>query len=141
MVISFEKSIKFRSISTNNNVRRCFNSTLCNCWFSTKYWYKKNLFFFFLNKKIFFLAVRETQQVRAEIITTLAIADRLYSEVEENVPDPSPLTANRKEIEIILEQVRFIIFFLTNQDRDWWILILHPFGFRSDGVRVLLDGL
>lgn len=56
-------------------------------------------------KSIFYLAVRETQPIRAEIISTLAIADRLYSEVEENVPDPSPLTANRKEIEIILEQV------------------------------------
>ncbi|CAF4311703.1 unnamed protein product [Rotaria sp. Silwood2] len=51
------------------------------------------------------IAARETKQIRAEIITTLAIADRLYSEVEENVPDPSPLSANRKEIEIILEQV------------------------------------
>ncbi|CAF1000100.1 unnamed protein product [Rotaria sordida] len=51
------------------------------------------------------IAFRETKQIRAEIITTLAVADRLYSEVEENVPDPSPLSANRKEIEIILEQV------------------------------------
>ncbi len=54
---------------------------------------------------LFCLAVRESQPIRAEIITTLAVADRLYSEVEENVPDPSPLTANRKEIDIILEQV------------------------------------
>ncbi len=60
-----------------------------------------------------FLAVRETKQIRAEIITTLAVADRLYSEVEENVPDPSPLTANRKEIEIILEQVRFFSFMIS----------------------------
>ncbi len=57
-----------------------------------------------------FLAARETKQIRAEMITTLAVADRLYSEVEENVPDPSPLSANRKEIETILEQVCLISF-------------------------------
>jgi hypothetical protein len=68
----------------------------------------KTKYCFFLN---FLLAVRETKQIRAEILTTLAVGDRLYSEVEENVPDPSPLTANRKEIEIILEQVDIICFF------------------------------
>jgi uncharacterized membrane protein len=51
------------------------------------------------------VAVRETKQIRTEIVTVLTVADRLYSEVEENVPDPSPLSANRKEIETILEQV------------------------------------
>ena len=53
--------------------------------------------------------MRDTKQIRAEIITALAVADRLYSEVEENVPDPSPLSVNRKEIETILVQVSFII--------------------------------
>jgi hypothetical protein len=53
--------------------------------------------------------VRDTKQIRAEIITALAVADRLYSEVEENVPDPSPLSVNRKEIEIILVQVSFTV--------------------------------
>lgn len=51
------------------------------------------------------ITLRETPYIRAEIISILAVADRLYSEVEENVPDPSPLAANRKEIETILEQV------------------------------------
>ncbi|UJR15883.1 hypothetical protein I4U23_002808 [Adineta vaga] len=51
------------------------------------------------------IAARESQQIRTEIITTLTIADRLYSEVEENVPDPSPLSANRKEIEVILNEL------------------------------------
>lgn len=55
------------------------------------------------------LAVRDTKQIRAEIITALAVADRLYSEVEENIPDPSPLSTNRKEIETILMQVSLII--------------------------------
>ena len=59
----------------------------------------------YFDEEISFIAVRETKQVRAEIVSTLAVANRMYSEVEENVPDPSPLSANRKEIETILEQV------------------------------------
>ena len=59
----------------------------------------------YFHGEISFIAVRETKQVRAEIVSTLAVANRMYSEVEENVPDPSPLSANRKEIETILEQV------------------------------------
>ncbi|CAF4813957.1 unnamed protein product, partial [Rotaria sp. Silwood1] len=51
------------------------------------------------------IAIRETKQIRAEIITTLAVADRLYSEVEENIPETSPLSANRKEIDTILDDV------------------------------------
>ncbi|CAF1683274.1 unnamed protein product [Rotaria magnacalcarata] len=51
------------------------------------------------------LAVCETKHIRSEIVTTLAVSDRLYSEVEENVPDPSPLSTNRKGIEVILQQV------------------------------------
>ncbi|CAF0813761.1 unnamed protein product [Adineta ricciae] len=50
-------------------------------------------------------AGRDNQQIRTEIIGILSVADRLYSEVEENVPDPSPLSANRKEIETILNEV------------------------------------
>ncbi|CAF5173118.1 unnamed protein product, partial [Rotaria magnacalcarata] len=50
------------------------------------------------------LAVCETKHIRSEIVTTLAVSDRLYSEVEENVPDPSPLSTNRKGIEVILQQ-------------------------------------
>ncbi|CAF0827696.1 unnamed protein product [Adineta steineri] len=51
------------------------------------------------------IAVRESRRIRPEMIATLSVADRLYSEVEENVPDPSPMSANRKEIETILEEV------------------------------------
>lgn len=47
--------------------------------------------------------------------------------MEENVPDPSPLTANRKEIEIILEQVREIVF-LSNHSR---VMIRSGFRFSN----------
>jgi len=64
-----------------------------------------NQYFQFMIRKFVDLALRDTIYTRAEIITILAVADRLYSEVEENVPDPSSLAANRKEIEAILEEV------------------------------------
>lgn len=58
-----------------------------------------------LTNFVFLSAIRDPVQTRAEIISILAISDRLYSEVEENVPDPSPLSANRKDVETVLEQV------------------------------------
>ena len=76
--------------------------------------------------------MRDTKQIRAEIITALAVADRLYSEVEENVPDPSPLSANRKEIEIILVQVSFTVHATRSKSTrcvSFRISKLHPWNY------------
>ncbi|CAF0753954.1 unnamed protein product [Didymodactylos carnosus] len=52
-----------------------------------------------------FIVIRNPKRTRSEVITILCANNRLYSEIEENIPDASPMGTNRKEIETILIDV------------------------------------